>query len=79
MLLGWLYWKFGLECAIVTHTLIDIGFYVIFIPLMRSNLLILIVPALLILAWLFSWAWKVIEADRVNSDLGIEDSEAIPS
>jgi hypothetical protein len=79
ILLGWLYWKFGLECAIVTHILIDIGFYVVFIPLMQSNLMILIAPALLVLALLVSWAWKVIEEDRVNSELGIEDSKAIPS
>ncbi len=79
ILLGWLYWKFGLECAIVTHMLIDIGFYVVFIPLMRSNMVILIAPALLVLALLVSWAWKVIEADRANFELGIEDSEAIPS
>jgi len=79
ILLGWLYWKFGLECAIVTHMLIDIGFYGVFIPLMRSNMVILIVPALVVLALIVSWAWKVIEADRVNFEPGIEDREAIPS
>jgi len=75
IVLGWLYWKFGLESAMFTHFLIDIGFYVVFIPLMRSNRLILIGIALVILALLVSWAWKAIEADRMNSDQNVAGSK----
>jgi hypothetical protein len=64
-ILGWLYWKYGLESAILTHILIDIGFYVVFVPVARSNSIVLIGLTLLTLIFIVSWAWKAIEADRL--------------
>jgi hypothetical protein len=68
ILLGWLYWRFGLESAILTHILVDIGFYVIFVPVSRSNNLLLIGLALVIFTFIVSWAWKALESDRLITD-----------
>jgi hypothetical protein len=78
ILFGWLYWKFGLESATLTHILVDIGFYVVFIPVTRSNSFVLIGLALVSLIFIVSWAWKAIESDRLVTDrLALRDENSV--
>jgi hypothetical protein len=54
---GWLYWERGLESAMLTHFLFDVVTYVVVLPVLRSNNLVLVVCTLigLVLVTVFSW------------------------
>ena len=68
ILLGWLYWRYGLESAMLTHIFVVIGFYVIFVPVSRSSNLLLIGLALVMLVVIIRWAWNALESDRLITD-----------
>jgi membrane protease YdiL (CAAX protease family) len=54
---GWLYWRHGLESAILTHFLFDVVTYVVVLPVLQSNSLLLAICTLvgLILVTVCSW------------------------
>lgn len=65
-LLGWLYWKFGLESAMLTHFFIDVGFYVVFMPVAQSNNLLLIFVTIVALVFVVRWAFRAVSDDKWN-------------
>jgi membrane protease YdiL (CAAX protease family) len=57
VVLGWLYRRWGLESAILAHFLIDVVFYVILVPSLQSQQVVLMIAAPVGLALALSWAW----------------------
>jgi hypothetical protein len=64
IVLGWLYWKWGLESAMLAHFFFDVALYVVTLPVLQFGNPLLALAALVGLALVVRWARRAVAADR---------------
>jgi membrane protease YdiL (CAAX protease family) len=58
VVLGWLYRRWGLESAILAHFFVDVVFYVILVPSLKSQSVVWMLAALAGLILALAWSWR---------------------
>lgn len=64
--LGWLYWKQGLECAILAHFLVDALGAGIVVPVFLTGNLLLIAGTLIVLGLVSVISWRILTQTRTG-------------
>jgi formylglycine-generating enzyme required for sulfatase activity len=64
VVLGWVYWDYGLASGMLAHTLVDVLVYVVGVPSLRAMNHPLVIAELVALMLLTRWAWGSVHRHR---------------